>query len=907
MNHSAPPARELTQIGHYAILDSIGRGGMGLVYLARDTRLDRLVAIKCLRSELFEPLYRERFKREALLLAKLNHPHIVQIYDFIETPEQLGLVMEFVDGQNLQRYLREQIVPFSQRMQWLTQIAQGLAIAHDAGIIHRDLKAENILINKRGEAKISDLGIAKSQDFNMTLTEHVTGSYASMSPEQAVGEELDFRSDLFSFGILAYQLLCGAHPFGDTNNKLQLLQRIISHPPTSPSKHNPDLPSEISDLLGQLLSKNPAKRPANTHWLAAQCEKLSQLALTSAPEADNTPVFLYPASDNDLKNNTTGNYSTNHSGMHKYHTGSTREHATFDTHFIRVPLTHKIRSYVQHHKTQISGSCAILLLIAGLAFWQLRPQQPRYIAVLPPTLSTSEMHESQQELVKAAVYDAIQQSVLQLDDYYLIPRDEIADINADNNKEGSEIVRRATAADELITTDIQCKIEACTITLSRLTANDKSQDNRLRVQDKKTIDVLTDNYLSVATIIQNNLGGLYSEKFQNIFEKIDEQDYAKFLALNTSFREKGTSQQLLDNIDKLQRSTKNLSAVQTLYTEAALDLHNTTRNPSYLQNLERYINSNASNSDEPEYLHNLYYLQIAQKDLASAEKSTEKLKQLNTGAAAINELQAYKMMALKDYESAVKLYSKANDSKTTANNLFSIAKAYWYSGNTTMAKNYIAQSLNLSPNYYKSQNLLGLISLVDGDIDNAAIAFEKTIQQKPDEVSDISNLGLCYLLQGKHAEASKLFNRAFSLAPQYITLALNIADAENLAGNSREANNRYQQIIAAISTIKSTDITSEDLRSLAQANAHLGNFSAALTALQQLEKIDLQNIETTYTAALVHTLANNNASAILNVENALKNGMNKIWFNFSWFDLLCKDNKFIALLKNYGEPERCSP
>src|SRR4051812_37964575 len=273
MNQLPQQQADITQIAHYSILSCIGRGGMGLVYLARDTRLDRQVAIKCLRAELFEPHYRERFKREALLLAKLNHPHIVQIYDYVETDTQLALVMEYVNGQNLQQHLREHIVPITQRMQWLTQIAQGLAVAHDAGIIHRDLKTENILINNHKLAKISDLGIAKSQDFNATLTDHVTGSYASMSPEQAMGEAIDFRSDLFSFGILAYQLLCGAHPFGEAENKLQIMQRIISHPPISPTKNNPDLPPEAVELLGQLLSKNPDNRPAKTHWVAAQCEK----------------------------------------------------------------------------------------------------------------------------------------------------------------------------------------------------------------------------------------------------------------------------------------------------------------------------------------------------------------------------------------------------------------------------------------------------------------------------------------------------------------------------------------------------------------------------------------------------------------------------------------------------------
>src|SRR5690606_17593311 len=182
----APNAPVLPRLGHYQLLDCIGRGGMGLVYRARDTRLERDVAVKCLRTELFEPHYIERFKREAMLLAKLNHTHIVQIYDFIESAEQLALVMELVDGQNLQTYLREHIASMPQRLQWLAQIAEGLSVAHDAGIIHRDLKADNILINKRGQAKITDLGIAKSQHFHATITDHVAGSYCSMSPEQAM-------------------------------------------------------------------------------------------------------------------------------------------------------------------------------------------------------------------------------------------------------------------------------------------------------------------------------------------------------------------------------------------------------------------------------------------------------------------------------------------------------------------------------------------------------------------------------------------------------------------------------------------------------------------------------------------------------------------------------------------------
>lgn len=342
------------QLGHYQLLASIGHGGMGLVYRARDTRLERDVAIKCLRRELFEAHYIERFKREALLLAKLNHPNIVQIYDFIETPDQLALVMELVNGNNLQIHLREHLASMAQRLKWLVQITEGLAVAHDAGIIHRDLKTENILINQRGQAKITDLGIAKSQDINSTLTDHIAGSYCSMSPEQAKGEAINFKSDLFSLGILAYQLLCGAHPFGDTHNKLQVMQKIISQSPSAPQQHNPDLPQEAIELLGQLLSKDPNNRPDNTQWVAAQFEKLKGLVQESTTLNDDTQVLSMPL----------GNSKSAH----------TQDHPTFETRFVDTNAAPKksIKNYLSNKKI-FMGAGLFSVLVVAIAIWQMQP------------------------------------------------------------------------------------------------------------------------------------------------------------------------------------------------------------------------------------------------------------------------------------------------------------------------------------------------------------------------------------------------------------------------------------------------------------------------------------------------------------------------------------------------------
>lgn len=882
-----------SHIGHYEILSIIGRGGMGIVYLARDPRLDRQVAIKCLRTELFEEHYCERFKREALLLAKLNHPHIVQIYDFIETPEQLALVMEYVDGHNLLMHLREHLATFAQRLRWLTQIAQGLAIAHDAGIIHRDLKTENILINKRGIAKISDLGIAKSQDFNATLTDHVAGSYCSMSPEQAMGETINFKSDLFSLGILAYQLLCNTHPFGDTNNKLQVMQRIISHPPIPPTQHNPDLPAEIVDLLGQLLAKNPNNRPDNTHWVATQFEKLSHLLPQQGLSADDT-LALLPA---------TGNTTHSSGKQTGTHTPAGYEHPTFDmgystsSHIAKKPAPIKISTYLKNNLVTVSLLGLSLAILLALAVWQLQPVPPKYIAVIPPILNTQDMPESQQELMKGAVYDAIQQSIIQLDNFYLIPRTEITDTNGDVAD-----IRRATAADEIITTNINCKAEACTITIARLTPETDQPDSRLRVKDSRTMDVLADYYLATAEAVHSNLGTIYASRSANTFGNINEDDYKKSLLLFRTYAEKGATESLLNEIDKLPKKVKTLPTIRRMYSEITLDLYYETRNPAALEKLEEFRDSMGPLPEDAANLTDSYYLQIAKKDFDNAQQTANKLLALNGSHSLYNQLIAYAQLEKNDYESAIAHYKKSLSIKKSADTLIGVSNAYRYLGDTQSSKLFLKQALDLAPSNHKIHSLYGLASLVEGDIEQALKSFALVIEKNPNDISNLNNFGLANMLAKNYIAALDAFQRAYKLDTHNTTLLLNIADSHTLAGNPEESRNTYLEVIKAITS--STE-NSDELRNLAQAYAHINRFGDALTMLRKLEKADPENIETFYTAALVHALAKNNTSSILNTTNALEKGLHIVWFSFPWFDTLCKEVDFIALLNKQGKANRC--
>lgn len=880
MNEPTESTKPETYIAHYKLGKIIGRGGMGLVYLAEDTRLNRRVAIKCLRTELFEPHYRERFRREALLLAKLNHPHIVHIYDYIESDDQMALVMEYIDGQNLQSLLREQIVPIHQRMRWLVQIAQGLAVAHEAGIIHRDLKQENILINKQGMAKISDLGIAKSQDFNATLTDHVAGSYCSMSPEQAMGETLSFKSDLFSFGILAYQLLCGTHPFGDAENKLQIMQRIITHPPIAPSKSNPDLPAELGQLLGQLLSKNPERRPDSTHWVAGQLELLSDLLQEESPVDDTVAI------------GTAGKLGTLGRATRAK---MTREHATFDTRYQGRRFEDQNRAFIKQHWALLVFVFALVIAVTGVSIWQMQPKPPKYVAVIPPVITAEGMDESQQAIIKNVVYDALQQGVLQLNGYFLVPHAEIASVNGN-----AEQVWKASAADEILSANISCQQKSCSVNLSRLVQNKNSPKARLAVSDSKGFDVLIDEYRTIAEFTLRNLGHIYSDEIRNDLWSIPDEDYEIYIKSYIAYQEKGADIALLDMLESLSQNARNLAAVQNLYMNITIDLFYENGESNLLLKAQKSISESLDKSSSS-YLYRLHALQTAQNDLHGALETLKKLEKLNPNPSEIHKLHGYTMMIGNNYDEAISHYKKSASIRNTSATNYGIALGYWYTGNYPLAETYIKKSLSLSPTHYKTHRLNGALSLVRGDPVSAIASFEMILRDE--DISVISNLGISHLFLNNYVNAEEKFRRAIELAPNQMTLKLNLADTLNLGGKTEEAMQLYREIVSTADLHQ----TAETIRNQAQANAHLERFQDAILQVQNLQKIDPQNVDTIYTSALVYALAGETTSSLVNIKNALEKKLHPIWFKFPWFDHLCNNRNFVELMETHGAPERCAP
>ena len=283
----------------YQIIKSIGEGGMANVYLAYDTILDRDVAVKVLRGDLSnDEKFVRRFQREALSASSLSHPNIVEVYDVGDDNGQYFIVMEYIDGKNLKDLLKKRgKLTVSEVVDIMSQIADGLSIAHDSYIIHRDIKPQNIMILENGLVKITDFGIAMAMNATqLTQTNSVMGSVHYLPPEQASGKGSTLKSDIYSMGILMYELLSGTLPYRG-ENAVEIALKHLKEPLPSIREDLPDIPQSVENIILKSAAKNPKNRYNDAREMYEDLKTCLDESRLNEPRLE----YKYPELDGDNK------------------------------------------------------------------------------------------------------------------------------------------------------------------------------------------------------------------------------------------------------------------------------------------------------------------------------------------------------------------------------------------------------------------------------------------------------------------------------------------------------------------------------------------------------------------------------------------------------------------------------
>ena len=283
----------ISQLGRYEVLGELGQGAMGIVYKAKDPLIDRVVAIKTINLGLAmeeKEEYEGRFYQEAKAAGRLNHPNIVTIYDVGKSGDVAYIAMEFLQGRELRDIMNDgKLLPVDQVLDIVAQVAQGLAYAHEHEIVHRDVKPSNIMVVRDGHAKITDFGIARMASSAVrTQTGMVLGSPKYMSPEQVMGKAIDQRTDIFSLGVMLYEMLTGQAPFNGENVNAIMYQTLNAVPPP-PGTLNPAIPEMINFIVAKALAKKLEDRYQNAKDFAADLRACRDTLPRSGKQIDVSP------------------------------------------------------------------------------------------------------------------------------------------------------------------------------------------------------------------------------------------------------------------------------------------------------------------------------------------------------------------------------------------------------------------------------------------------------------------------------------------------------------------------------------------------------------------------------------------------------------------------------------------
>ncbi len=887
--HPLGPARPLERLGPYRIEQHLGQGGMGAVYAAWDERLERREAVKLIRPEsAASPAVRERFRREARAAAALNHPAVVQVYDVLAAEHGDAIVMEYVEGRTLAELLRTSAPSRDVALALAAQIADGLAAAHAQGIVHRDLKTENVMITPAGRAKVLDFGLARREQTGDPTTTGVMGTYRAMSPEQARALPIDHRSDLFSFGTLLYELFAGRSPFVATS-PLETLTNVCAQTP--PPLHEVDsaLPRPLSALVEALLQKEPGRRPQDT---AAVADTLHALLASSGGVSDaarRLAAWSHTAAPSPATPASAAADDPNSAPT------AARVAAT--------PRTPRRRGWV-------TAAAAFVVLGAGTAVWLgtrsravapsgvAVPQvseavPPLSVAVPGPVLEgvTSEATET----LRAGTRTAVLRGLLSLAGVVPVAPDVLDPVPA-----SALDAARAVAADELVTARVACGAESCRVTLARLAVRDGS------LLWTTAFETPTHEPALLPEVVLGHLRRAYpghSPRPGPRALEVSPADFTEYLTLQRAFDSQGREGAPLADLDARLAALRERAP---LFVEAGV-LEAEILRRRFLDSRDRSLLERATAvltrlrelaPDDPRPLAVLFEVALTREDLDGAERTLAELQRQEPGDPSVlmqrAQLLLRRQAAPERTLELVRLAVKRQPSYVHLLRAAQIEDRVGGAQGTQAARAHLEELLRRYPSYDRAQSMLAEIELLKGNPARAAELYGELVQRAPR--SDVlTNLGVANLLLARYGAAERALRKAVRLEPADAVVALNLADVVLLQERVDEAHALYRRVLA-LTTADPTPGSWQMLSVLAQAHAHLGARREAAEALQRLLAVAGENPQAALDAAVTYAILGDDASTLASAARALRGGVEPRWLCLPWFQPLHAQPEFSELL-----------
>lgn len=918
---------------------------MGEVVLAHDDRLDRLVAIKRLHDDhAATPERRERFRREAKIAARLNHPVIVQIHDVLQQGAYDYLIMEYVEGRTLRSRCDAGPMTVSEVLGIAHQVALGMAAAHDLGVIHRDLKAENILLTAAGRAKITDFGVAKLRgEDTITAKGAVVGTFRAMSPEQALGHAIDHRSDLFSFGILLYESLAGVSPFR-ADTPFLTVQRLVHDDPQPITELVPAILAGLASLVHQLLAKEPVLRPRDFHEVADALIELAGQACDAPCHAGSSPDGRLPSSGDDTESTgdrpapvrprtagapaaagssgTPAPSSEIVSGLDDTAVAPTRplvrpvavspdrsapldtgDHAAGASAPARPGVARRRLSwYAAAVAVTVLGSLGIGYAVRGGGASGAPPRGGLLRVAVPAPRVSGPADRPDVAWLATSVRNAIMAGVRARVGLDLVPGDDIDDyvkgfMGRAGRQPVQQAIQSAVGADELIATHIECLPSSCQVTLERWASTPGSPP-------PESFQLPADSAGHPGDTVAVHLASLYPDhpvRDAAAAGSIDPRDHERYLGLVQDYwagRNALSPDQLLVEIERIRaRSPRSLDVL--LFEADVLRHHYTqTENPDQASRaIELLAGADQMFPNTYGILSARFDILLDARRIDDARAVLDRLVLLDPDSS-VTHLQRAKLHRTRGElaRARVELDAAARRDSFSWRVLYYRAKVSRALGDRAATRAAIDQLLERSPGNYAGLSLLAREDLDAGRLACAEQGFARLVAREP-LFDECLNLGYTRDQLRRYREAADSFHCALDIRPDDASARLGLAESLLLDGNTSEAGTRLRALrdLLARRRHDAPDgaLEDKDRRVEAQTLAYLGRDDPAMAAAARTRATELlvpaARPSALYTAALVHALLRDRDLAVKYAKAYLDSGASAADLAYPWFDDLRQD------------------